>query len=108
MRDAGALPLRHLPDRLACAGFDLAAMEDEFDGRRFGLDLANRITLLQSVGWVEPPGPAFGRLDDKLHETHHTTMMGFALLNPSYAYFRYHPPSGFLSSSGKYFSTLTS
>src|SRR5260370_16654029 len=24
------------------------------------------------VGWVEPPGPALGRPDDKLRETHHS------------------------------------
>src|SRR5712671_6907579 len=48
------------------------------------------------VGWVEPPGPAFGRPDDKLSETHRANAangnnsiaqgsMGFASPNPSYA-----------------------
>jgi len=35
-------------------------------------------------------------------------MMGFASLNPSYASLRHQLRSGFLSSSGKYFITLTS
>ena len=33
------------------------------------------------VGWVEPPGPAFGRPDDKLRDTHQlqfAKVMGFA------------------------------
>ena len=40
------------------------------------------------VGWVEPTGPAFGRPDDKLRETHHLAgagMVGFAALYPPYA-----------------------
>src|SRR5690242_1002226 len=43
---------------------------------------------LRSVGWVEPPGPAFGRPDDKLRETHpfhRRDMMGIATLHPSCA-----------------------
>src|SRR6266853_2673356 len=43
---------------------------------------------LLPVGWVEPPGPAFGRPDDKLRETHHQPRhleppsMGFADAQP--------------------------
>ena len=39
------------------------------------------------VGWVEPTGPAFGRPDDKLRETHHRSrqqLIDIAALHPSY------------------------
>ncbi len=46
-----------------------------------------------SAGWVEPPGPAFGRPDDKLRDTHRlkfAKMMGFAKgsTHPCYALFQ--------------------
>src|SRR5262245_41085040 len=44
MRDVGAEAVRDLPDGLAVAGLDLAAVQGEFHGRRFGLDLAHCIT----------------------------------------------------------------
>ena len=31
--------------------------------------------VLQVVGWVEPPGPAFGRPDDKLRDTHRFSLL---------------------------------
>ena len=39
------------------------------------------------AGWVEPTGPAFGRPDDKLRETHHRSrqqLIDIAALHPSY------------------------
>ncbi len=39
------------------------------------------------VGWVEQTGPAFGRPDDKLRETHHRSgqqLIDIAALHPSY------------------------
>ena len=42
--------------------------------------------MAQSVGWAGPTGPAFGRPDDKLRDTHQLqfmTLMGFASLNPA-------------------------
>jgi hypothetical protein len=40
--------------------------------------------LFDAVGWVEPTGPAFGRPDDKLRDTHRSQLM---------------PPMGFAKSS---------
>jgi hypothetical protein len=41
---------------------------------------------MPSAGQVEPTGPAFGRPDDKLRETHHVSapglLMGFAYALP--------------------------
>jgi hypothetical protein len=43
---------------------------------RWRVDLgASALRLRPGVGWVEPTGPAFGRPDDKLRETHHLTFV---------------------------------
>src|SRR5258708_24897893 len=99
MRDVGALPVRHLPDGLIRAGFDLAAIEGEFHA------LAHRITpSLQTVAIV-------ARIERSEIRDHPvppaTSLPGFADAQPGLLH-RYQLPSGFFSSSGKYFSTLTS
>src|SRR5262249_50710344 len=95
MRDVGAVPVRHLPDGLIGAGLDLAAIEGEFHA------LAHRITPLESVGWA--------KREARAHPAHHKVgTLRFAHPTATTATLRYQPPSGFFSSSGKYFSTLTS
>src|SRR5262249_11403298 len=142
MRNVGAEALRHLPDGLPVTSLDLAAIEGEFHGRRFGLYLAHRITPraergncsrierseirdrlsirqrrsrvpLRSTratahcippradrraGKAKPPPRPYSITASPVSRAAQPILR---------SYFRYQLPSGFLSSSGKYFSTLS-